>query len=90
MALASFAMLTSVSSRSGTGMLPFSSAAAAAVSFNSKVAISTRVHVSQPRQFRRALSEMEALHQKFREIEGEYRRRKRRKGLDTEEAGNGS
>ena len=39
---------------------------------------------------RKAAREMEALHQKFREIEGEYRRRKRRKGLEKEEAGNGS
>jgi hypothetical protein len=39
---------------------------------------------------RKAAREMEALHQKFREIEGEYGRRKRRKGLEKEEAGNGS
>ena len=39
---------------------------------------------------RKAHREMEALHQKFREIEEEYRRRKCRKELDKEETGNGS
>ena len=39
---------------------------------------------------RKAAREMEALHQKFREIEEEYGRRKRRKEVDKEERGNGS
>jgi len=39
---------------------------------------------------RKAAREMEALHQKFREIEEEYRRRERRKEVDKEETGNGS
>jgi hypothetical protein len=39
---------------------------------------------------RKAYREMEALHQKFREIEEEYRRRERRKGLNKEGTGNGN
>jgi len=39
---------------------------------------------------KKAIREMEALHQKFREIEEEYRRRERRKEVDKEETGNGS
>jgi hypothetical protein len=39
---------------------------------------------------KKAVREMEALHQKFREIEEGYRRRRRRKELDKEETGNGS
>ena len=39
---------------------------------------------------RKAHREMEALHQKFREIEEEFRRRERRAGVDKEETGNGS
>src|SRR6516162_4396688 len=39
---------------------------------------------------RKAAREMEALHQKFREIEEEFRRRERRAGVDKEETGNGS
>ena len=39
---------------------------------------------------RKAHREMEALHQKFREIEEEYRRRERRKEVDKKGTGNGS
>ena len=39
---------------------------------------------------RKAARELEALHQKFREIEEEYRRRERRKEVGTEKIGNGS
>src|SRR5215831_2259472 len=39
---------------------------------------------------RKAAREMEALHQKFREIEEEYRRRERREEVGKEERGNGS
>jgi hypothetical protein len=39
---------------------------------------------------RKAAREMEALHQKFREIEEEYRRRERRVEVGKEETGNGS
>ena len=42
------------------------------------------------RRERKAVRELEALHQKFREIEEEYGRRKRRKEVDKEERGNGS
>jgi len=37
---------------------------------------------------KKAIREMEALHQKFREIEEEYKRRKRREEADEEERGN--
>ena len=37
---------------------------------------------------KKAIREMEALHQKFREIEQEYKRRKRREEADEEERGN--
>jgi hypothetical protein len=39
---------------------------------------------------RKAVREMEALHQKFREIDEEYRKRKRREDIGQEERGNGS
>ena len=39
---------------------------------------------------KKAAREMEALHQKFREIEEEYRRRERRVEVGKEERGNGS
>jgi hypothetical protein len=39
---------------------------------------------------KKAFREMEALHQKFREIDEEYRKRERREDIGQEERGNGS